>query len=151
MLFVAFLLSGIILFLLIYAYSVVQLKKQNNDLSSVAEIAEESNKTSLFDKFKRRKPPKIDPEVVEDSSVSVGGVTAKVSDSIKQVVALKTEKIPSHKNRVEPQLTAETTEFSEPGQINEEKAPKLDAKSETKQVEVKTDIESGESTVITDK
>ncbi len=151
MLFVAFLLSGIILFLLIYAYSVVQIKKQNNKLSTVAEIAEESNKTSLFDKFKRRKSPKIDPEAIEDSSVSVGGVTAKVSDSIKQVVALKTEKIPSRKDRVAPQLTAETIEFSKSGQIDEEKAPKLDVKSEIKQVEEKVDIESNESIGLIDK
>jgi len=118
MLFVTFLLSGIILFLLIYAYSVVQIKKQNNEFSSTADIADADNKTSLFDKFKRKKAPQFKIDEPEDSSVSVGGVTAKVSPSIKQSVeatiatttpaapsVTKIEEIPSRHERVAPEFS----------------------------------------------
>ena len=124
MLFVTFLLSGIILFLLIYAYSVIQIKKQNNESSSIAEIANADNKTSLFDKFKRKKAPQFKIDEPEDSSVSVGGVTAKVSPTINQPVAAnvtvttpaatkiaetKTEEIPSRHDRVAPEFSPKTS------------------------------------------
>ena len=114
MLFVKFLLSGIILFLLIYAYSVVQLKKQNNELSSItdAKTADKIDKISFFEKFKRKKAPKLEPKVIEDSSVSVGGVTAKVSSPVKQVVAPIAEKVSNHIDQVAPQLTEDATKLS---------------------------------------
>jgi len=143
MLFVTFLLSGIILFLLIYAYSVVQLKKQNNGLSSVAKTVEGSNKSSFFDKFRRKKAPKIEPEIIEDSSVTVGGVTAKVSASIKQVVAPIAEKVPNRKGRTAPRLNADSTEFSKSKQtVNEKEAPKSDTNQLKSSVEAKDAVET---------
>ena len=139
MLFVTFLLSGIILFLLIYAYSVIQIKKQNNESSSIVEIANADNKTSLFDKFKRKKAPQFKIDEPEDSSVSVGGVTAKVSPTINQPVAAnvtvttpaatkiaetKTEEIPSRHDRVAPEFSPKTSAVVKSKEVDKQEVDK---------------------------
>ena len=139
MLFVTFLLSVIILFLLIYAYSVIQIKKQNNESSSIVEIANADNKTSLFDKFKRKKAPQFKIDEPEDSSVSVGGVTAKVSPTINQPVAAnvtvttpaatkiaetKTEEIPSRHDRVAPEFSPKTSAVVKSKEVDKQEVDK---------------------------
>ena len=160
MLFVTFLLSGIILFLLIYAYSVIQIKKQNNESSSIAEIANADNKTSLFDKFKRKKAPQFKIDEPEDSSVSVGGVTAKVSPTINQPVAAnvtvttpaatkiaetKTEEIPSRHDRVAPEFSPKTSAVVKSKEVDKQEVVEkvVEEIVENTKVDVKSPDEKG--------
>jgi len=83
MLFVTFLLTGIVLFLLIYAYSVMQLKKQNIEVSEKPKSDKTiTNIRSFFDKFKKKSVSNEPVSEVKESSMTVGGVTAKVKENI---------------------------------------------------------------------
>ena len=80
MLFVTFLLSGIVLFLAIYGYSVFQLRRENQSVEIESLTPRAKEKASFWSKFKKKQTDKdFLSEVNEDSSVAVGGVTAKVS------------------------------------------------------------------------
>jgi len=91
MLFVTFLLCGILLFLLIYVYSVFQLKKENKDTSpTVNSVVESPSPESVSDEtqqakgsfFKRLFRKSVAEDIApasNETSMSVGGVTAKVS------------------------------------------------------------------------
>ncbi|MGH1426506.1 MAG: cell division protein ZipA C-terminal FtsZ-binding domain-containing protein [Arenicella sp.] len=82
MLFVTFLLSGIVLFLAIYGYSVFQLRRENQPAEIEPVASSHKKMGSFWNKFKKRKEDKsLAQESVEDSHVAVGGVTAKVSPS----------------------------------------------------------------------
>ena len=111
MLFVTFLLSGIILFLLIYAYSITQLKKQNEESDSSLKPTKLVNeKRSIFDRFKRKSPIKNQDDSMESSSMNVGGVTAKVSkvikDSVTSDIDKDIDKTPLKQERIAPKLTS---------------------------------------------
>ncbi len=103
MLFVTFLLSGIALFLVIYAYSVLLLKKQNGEITTEP-IESAEPKEPFWNKFKRKKSEDNQGLVTEDSSMTVGGVTAKVSSIIDSVKPQAEEVLPKN-NRVAPTLS----------------------------------------------
>lgn len=130
MLFVTFLLSGIILFLLIYAYSITQLKKQNEESdSSVKPTKLINEKRSIFDRFKRKSSIKNQDDSMESSSMNVGGVTAKVSkvikDSVTPSVDKDIDKTPLKQERIAPKLTS-----AESVSTQHEIVKKIDAEKE---------------------
>ena len=130
MLFVTFLLSGIILFLLIYAYSITQLKKQNEESdSSVKPTKLVNEKRSIFDRFKRKSPIKNQDDSMESSSMNVGGVTAKVSkvikDSVTSDVDKDIDKTSLKHERIAPKLTS-----AESVSTQHEIVKKIDAEKE---------------------
>jgi len=131
MLFVTFLLCGILLFLLIYVYSVFQLKKENKDtfptVSSAVEspstesVADETQqpKGSFFKRLFRKSVAEDIAPASNETSMSVGGVTAKVSakladklESVKRSKAGENEDnnntTPSEEELIEAQRVAPT-------------------------------------------